>query len=86
MRFYLADKERVNYELRAQWSGLSEPLRLGHFRLFNRNDGTTLHVRIIEQVLNQAEWIVECDEVPGYFAILLTRLITDSETPASRQP
>ncbi len=75
MRCRLSEFDRQLYERRARWTGLSEDRRDGHFRLYNKNAGTTLHVRVVDQVPNAAIWIVECDEVPEYFKFVLTPVL-----------
>ena len=73
---YLTDQDRWTFEMRARWSAMSEPIKLGHLRLFNKNNWTTLHARIIGQVPHMAVWVVDVPEVPPYFRQVLLR-----ETP-----
>ncbi len=71
MLYYLTKKDQVFYEQRARWSFLSEERMPGWVRLFNKNAGSTLHARVVRQVPNRAEYIVEVDNVPDYFLNVL---------------
>ena len=73
MRCLLADKDRIRFEMRARWSLVSEDIRDGWFRLYNKNAMTTTHVKPVDQVPNAAVWIVEADEpIDQYFQHVLT--------------
>ncbi|HYE85945.1 MAG TPA: hypothetical protein VEA16_06300 [Vicinamibacterales bacterium] len=76
-RYFLSELDRRIFEERAQWSFLSEPARDGYIRLFNRNADTTLHVRNLGPCAYMHGWIVECDEVPPYFANVLKPFVVE---------
>ena len=72
MTFFLAERDRYRYEQAACWSYLSEPMRDGHFRLFNRNGDRTTHVRVVAKTVDRYGWLVEHDgDVDPYFARML---------------
>jgi hypothetical protein len=71
MRCFLSEENRAHFEERALNSFVSEPMREGHFRLYNKNRSETLHVRILGKDPNRYGWLVECDEVPAYFQYIL---------------
>jgi hypothetical protein len=72
MLYRLSDTNRWHFEQRAQWSALSEEPREGYFRLYNKNAGTTLHVKKVGQEPHEMVWLVEFDDVvPEYFKNVL---------------
>ncbi len=72
MRYLLANKDKLHFEQRAGWSFIAEPTRLGYFRLFNKNAGTTAFVYPIMQVENEMSWVVEAQEpIDPYFKNVL---------------
>jgi hypothetical protein len=70
--YFLAERDLRLFEQRAAWSALAEDPRPGHFRLYNKNGFTTLHVRVLGQAHDRFGWLVTCDAVPAYFAQVLT--------------
>lgn len=82
-RYYLTDLDRHYFEQRGKSSALSEPARPGHAALFNKNAGTTLQVRLVHQLQDRAIWVVECDEVPAYFAHVLRPVDPNDHTHTS---
>ena len=71
MRAFLSEENRQLFEARAQSSSVSEERREGCFRLFNKNNFSTLHVPILGQSLTTYGWFVEAPQVPAYFTNVL---------------
>lgn len=74
-QYYLSQFQRLNLELRGDYSALSEPRKEGFFRLYNKNAAETLYVKPVSQVPNRAVWIVETESVPRYFIHVLTPVL-----------
>lgn len=72
--YFLAERYRLYYERRAEWSFVSEPPREGLFRLFNKNSGRTMFVRPVRQAENRYGWFVEpVGEIDPCFQYVLTQ-------------
>ena len=76
-RYFLAERDRYEYERRAAWSFCSDPYKDGWFRLFNKNALKTTFVRVIEPCATRHGWVVETTKdnpVDPYFQSVLRPL------------
>ena len=73
--FFLAERDRLHFERRAEWSYLSTPPREGYFRLFNKNGARTTFVRPLQQAENRYGWIVQVEPpLDPYFRSVLVEV------------
>jgi hypothetical protein len=69
--YFVSHEDALWLNRRAEQSAISGPIRNGYMRLFNKNAGETVYVKVVAQSFTRHGWIVELDEVPTYFKNIL---------------